>query len=218
VNKTQKMDMNNNCSVFNALLDHDYAKASELISLDDCEKHDAERGDDENHDYAKASELISLDDSEKHDDEGNDKNNAENKTAESLLNIGRTFKSMVEVVGFMDDFMSQSKTAFVRKSCNKSQVYYECKHGTKRKQKCKKNARPIQHSIKFDCKAFVRFSRRVSGIIILTSYSLDHTTPSGQHLILDAIYHRENASFERAPHIDTRCREVQNLKIKRGWR
>ena len=64
-----------------------------------------------------------------------------------------------------------------------------CKHGAERKETIKKH-RPNQHSIKFGCQSFVRFYRRVSGIIVLTSYNEDHSTPYSSH-ISDEIFHRD---------------------------
>lgn len=178
-----KMDRNNN-KTFDVLLDHDYAKA---------EGDGSHMGNDGNRTESNPPEDA-VEFQLKAGMTAGDKDARSNDPEDSLMKVGRSFKSLEELEGFMDAFMSQSKTAFVRKSCNKVQVLYECKHGTKRKQKCKKNARTIQHSIKFNCKAYVRFSRRVNGDIILTSFSLNHNTPTGRHLISDAIYHRDTDS------------------------
>ena len=64
-----------------------------------------------------------------------------------------------------------------------------CKHGAERKESGKK-LRIHQHSIKLGCQAFVRFYRRVSGEIVMTSFSEDHSTPYASH-VSSEIYKRD---------------------------
>lgn len=120
-------DFNNNL-VSGVHLDHSYAKdhsprkedeEDKIIGIDDCDEIQSEFGGhddcDENQselgshvDTIKQSETV-LDKLVSNDDD---------------LKIGRTFNSMEELVKFVNDYMEKSTTAFVRKSCNQTQVSF----------------------------------------------------------------------------------------------
>lgn len=68
-------------------------------------------------------------------------------------------------------------------------MIYVCKHGAERKQ-TGRNRRPHQHSVKFGCKSYVRFYKRASGEIALTSFSEDHDTQYPSH-ISEEIFRRD---------------------------
>ena len=53
---------------------------------------------------------------------------------------------------------------------------YECKHGKKKESKSK-GKRPVQHTIKLDCNAKMRWYKRVSGEIILKDFICEHNHP-----------------------------------------
>ena len=113
-------DYNNNdlASGVRVRLDHSYAKGLSRNEYEESIRTDAVRNEVVEEESTRIEDeedlSIGIDDVGQNDTNVNDD--------PDLLKIGRTFKSMEELVNFVNQYMEKSKTAFVRKSCNQTQV------------------------------------------------------------------------------------------------